>query len=237
MINHSLIGFLHILCTYVSSAGLFIFNNIERYWIFISCASLVRYRCVITRIDKHDQYNSVIDAPTCLFLSDNILQINDSISVTTEIISNLDLIRITMLIVLEKFIMRLNFLFIFSWLSYYSFTWEVGAEFLKVNLSHLSCPSIIFLCSGVYLKSFIHVKHFVWFLLQNLPRDALPDGSPIREKLATFKRPRKFKTSENDFSHGSFFLRIGGISKCRVQNIKIEFKIMDLKSIIAIANI
>ena len=48
---------------------------------------------------------------------------------------------------------------------------------------------------------------------QNLPRDALPDGSPVREKLANFKRPKKFKTSENDFSHGSFFLRIGGISK------------------------
>ena len=48
---------------------------------------------------------------------------------------------------------------------------------------------------------------------QNLPRDALPDGSPIREKLATFKRPKKYKTSENDFSHGSFFLRIGGIGK------------------------
>jgi len=47
---------------------------------------------------------------------------------------------------------------------------------------------------------------------QNLPRDALPDGSPIREKLATFKRPKKLKTSENDFSHGSFFLRIGGIA-------------------------
>ena len=55
--------------------------------------------------------------------------------------------------------------------------------------------------------------HFTWFFFQNLPRDALPDGSPIREKLASFKRPRKFKTSENDFSHGSFFLRIGGISK------------------------
>ena len=54
---------------------------------------------------------------------------------------------------------------------------------------------------------------FCVILFQNLPRDALPDGSPIREKLATFKRPRKFKTSENEFSHGSFFLRIGGISK------------------------
>jgi hypothetical protein len=35
----------------------------------------------------------------------------------------------------------------------------------------------------------------------------------VREKLATFRRPRKFKTSENDFSHGSFFLRIGGIGE------------------------
>ena len=50
------------------------------------------------------------------------------------------------------------------------------------------------------------------FFLQNLPADALPDG-PVREKMANFKRPKKFKTSENDFSHGSFFLRIGGISK------------------------
>ena len=56
---------------------------------------------------------------------------------------------------------------------------------------------------------------FCDFSLQNLPRDALPDGSPIREKLATFKRPKKLKTSENDFSHGSFFLRIGGIGKCK----------------------
>ncbi len=46
---------------------------------------------------------------------------------------------------------------------------------------------------------------------QNLPRDALPDGSPVREKLATLKRPKKYKTSENDYSHGSFFLRIGAI--------------------------
>ncbi|TRY73432.1 hypothetical protein TCAL_01516 [Tigriopus californicus] len=46
----------------------------------------------------------------------------------------------------------------------------------------------------------------------NLPRDALPDGSPIREKLATLRRPKKYKTSENDFSHGSFFLRVGGIA-------------------------
>jgi hypothetical protein len=45
----------------------------------------------------------------------------------------------------------------------------------------------------------------------NLPADALPDG-PVREKMANFKRPKKFKTSENDFSHGSFFLRIGGIT-------------------------
>ncbi len=48
---------------------------------------------------------------------------------------------------------------------------------------------------------------------QNLPRDALPDGSPVREKLATLKRPKKYKTSENDYSHGSFFLRIGGIGE------------------------
>lgn len=48
---------------------------------------------------------------------------------------------------------------------------------------------------------------------QNLPRDALPDGSPIREKLATLKRPKKYKTTENDFSHGSFFLRIGAIGE------------------------
>ena len=46
---------------------------------------------------------------------------------------------------------------------------------------------------------------------QNLPRDALPDG--MGEKLSTLKRPKKYKTSENDFSHGSFFLRIGGIGE------------------------
>ena len=84
------------------------------------------------------------------------------------------------------------------------------------------------LCRGVYL----HITHFAWFFLQNLPRDALPDGSPIREKLATFKRPRKFKTSENDFSHGSFFLRIGGISKCKVQNMKIQLQIIDILSLL-----
>ena len=33
------------------------------------------------------------------------------------------------------------------------------------------------------------------FFLQNLPADALPDG-PVREKMANFKRPKKFKTSE-----------------------------------------
>ena len=33
------------------------------------------------------------------------------------------------------------------------------------------------------------------------------------EKLSTLKRPKKYKTSENDFSHGSFFLRIGGIGE------------------------
>ena len=54
--------------------------------------------------------------------------------------------------------------------------------------------------------------HVFCAFLQNLPADALPDG-PVREKMANFKRPKKFKTSENDFSHGSFFLRIGGISK------------------------
>ena len=46
---------------------------------------------------------------------------------------------------------------------------------------------------------------------QNLPRDALPDG--MLEKHSTLKRPKKYKTSENDFSHGSFFLRIGGIGE------------------------
>ena len=56
---------------------------------------------------------------------------------------------------------------------------------------------------------------------QNLPRDALPDGSPVREKLANYKRPKKFKTSENDFSHGSFFLRIGGISKFWEHNLEL----------------
>ena len=35
----------------------------------------------------------------------------------------------------------------------------------------------------------------------------------MREKLATLKRPKKYKTSENDYSHGSFFLRIGGIGE------------------------
>ena len=48
-------------------------------------------------------------------------------------------------------------------------------------------------------------------IIQNLPRDALPDG--MGEKLSTLKRPKKYKTSENDFSHGSFFLRIGGIGE------------------------
>ena len=132
---------------------------------------------------------------------------------------------ITTLIFLAKFTIRLDFFFIFSWLSNCSFTWDVHAKFLKVNLSLLSCQSIIL----SYAVEYIYITHFAWFFLQNLPRDALPDGSPIREKLATFKRPRKFKTSENDFSHGSFFLRIGGISKCRVQNMKNEFKIIDLK--------
>ena len=82
------------------------------------------------------------------------------------------------------------------------------------------------------MKWSISVTHFAWFFFQNLPRDALPDGSPIREKLATFKRPRKFKTSENDFSHGSFFLRIGGISKCKVQNMKIQLQIIDILSLV-----
>ncbi len=36
----------------------------------------------------------------------------------------------------------------------------------------------------------------------------------MREKLATLKRPKKYKTSENDYSHGSFFLRVGGIGTC-----------------------
>jgi hypothetical protein len=27
------------------------------------------------------------------------------------------------------------------------------------------------------------------------------------------RKPKKYKTSENDFSHGSFFLRVGGIGK------------------------
>ena len=59
-------------------------------------------------------------------------------------------------------------------------------------------------------------------VFQNLPRDALPDGSPIREKLATMKRPKKYKTSENDYSHGSFFLRVGGIGKDILRTIEEE---------------
>ena len=66
------------------------------------------------------------------------------------------------------------------------------------------------ICSVINWSSFVVLQSIS---LQNLPRDALPDGSPVREKLANFKRPKKYKTSENDFSHGSFFLRIGGISK------------------------
>ena len=97
-------------------------------------------------------------------------------------------------------------------------TFLVGCFPFNSRFSRLLIGSLILITSlsGILVAS----RHV---LLQNLPRDALPDGSPIREKLATFKRPRKFKTSENDFSHGSFFLRIGGISKCRVQNMKIEF--------------
>ena len=87
---------------------------------------------------------------------------------------------------------------------------------------------VIFLCMFGSLKWFFGSVLWCWKMaaidfyvyslhsfisLQNLPRDALPDGSPVREKLANFKRPKKFKTSENDYSHGSFFLRIGGISK------------------------
>ena len=49
-----------------------------------------------------------------------------------------------------------------------------------------------------------------------MPRDALPDGSPIREKLANLRKPKKYKTSENDYSHGSFFLRVGGIGKKKI---------------------
>ena len=57
---------------------------------------------------------------------------------------------------------------------------------------------------------------------QNLPRDALPDG--MGEKLSTLKRPKKYKTSENDFSHGSFFLRIGGIGETFQSTVGSEVK-------------
>ena len=85
----------------------------------------------------------------------------------------------------------------------------------------------------IYLYVPFFVQYFVKLcevslspnFFQNLPRDALPDGSPVREKLANFKRPKKFKTSENDFSHGSFFLRIGGISKLEQHGIGMEFSI------------
>ena len=63
-----------------------------------------------------------------------------------------------------------------------------------------------------FWRQVFHQRCLHDFFLQNLPADALPDG-PVREKMANFKRPKKFKTSENDFSHGSFFLRIGGIGK------------------------
>jgi hypothetical protein len=70
----------------------------------------------------------------------------------------------------------------------------------------------------VLAPSFFNCDVYTNFFLQNLPADALPDG-PVREKMANFKRPKKFKTSENDFSHGSFFLRIGGISKSIYPNL------------------
>ena len=79
------------------------------------------------------------------------------------------------------------------------------------------CADVSYVCPDFrngqsFSTKFFYSDAYTNFFLQNLPADALPDG-PVREKMANFKRPKKFKTSENDFSHGSFFLRIGGISK------------------------
>ncbi|XP_064094892.1 proton channel OtopLc-like isoform X10 [Macrobrachium nipponense] len=44
--------------------------------------------------------------------------------------------------------------------------------------------------------------------------EGIPDGSPTQEKLtsSTCSKPKKHKTSDNEHSHGSFFLRIGAIA-------------------------
>ncbi|XP_069954776.1 proton channel OtopLc isoform X5 [Cherax quadricarinatus] len=44
--------------------------------------------------------------------------------------------------------------------------------------------------------------------------EGIPDGSPTQEKLtsSSCSKPRKHKTSDNEHSHGSFFLRIGAIA-------------------------
>ncbi|XP_071527915.1 uncharacterized protein OtopLa isoform X4 [Panulirus ornatus] len=44
--------------------------------------------------------------------------------------------------------------------------------------------------------------------------ESIPDGSPTQEKLtsSSSSKPRKHKTSDNEHSHGSFFLRIGAIA-------------------------
>ncbi|XP_068219775.1 proton channel OtopLc isoform X11 [Palaemon carinicauda] len=44
--------------------------------------------------------------------------------------------------------------------------------------------------------------------------EGIPDGSPTQEKLtsSTSSKPRKHKTTDNEHSHGSFFLRIGAIA-------------------------
>ncbi|XP_069998634.1 proton channel OtopLc isoform X5 [Penaeus vannamei] len=45
--------------------------------------------------------------------------------------------------------------------------------------------------------------------------EGVPDGSPTQEKLtssSSCSKPRKHKTSDNEHSHGSFFLRIGAIA-------------------------
>ena len=126
----------------------------------------------------------------------------------------------------------LNFFFFFFWensvdLWQRKLTLKVRFQhFLTNHNSSQDCFKIIFFENVSSWAKLLHfMTHHVWnsttrltlifthvFFLQNLPADALPDG-PVREKMANFKRPKKFKTSENDFSHGSFFLRIGGISK------------------------
>ncbi|XP_040571544.1 uncharacterized protein [Lepeophtheirus salmonis] len=107
--------------------------------------------------------------------------------------------------------------------------------FLSAEISTLSVPLHYFegFFTYLYLVSILFLLYVFCYLLhesnccggepmpgstrrntyfQNLPRDALPDGSPVREKLAHFTLPKKHKTSENDYSHGSFFLRVGGIA-------------------------